>query len=280
MWPILLLIIDAIVAVGAFYYLSLGMPHQLYLIQFQAISVGAGVLITMIIAFTLRGEEQNGNRPLWPMLLPLICAIFAMGIYYALMIGSPQVIDMMVIQGYSVGAGTLLIILISIPFCRGMRPSISFAGITSDDDIAEHDRFRSEYEEDLRAEELPGRQDGLFAVIDVDAQAVADVSKGVIKINKADIGLGDISDIISAAIQDKVNRIVAEIEASNNVVISSVLDGVSGIDKLVAEYATDRENARKAIEQAVQNMQTADEKMAQIEQALEKIRSAVAEKVA
>ncbi|MGD0621691.1 MAG: hypothetical protein ABSA82_04405, partial [Thermacetogeniaceae bacterium] len=132
----------------------------------------------------------------------------------------------------------------------------------------------------LRAEELPGRQDGLFAVIDVDAQAVADVSKGVIKINKADIGLGDISDIISAAIQDKVNRIVAEIEASNNVVISSVLDGVSGIDKLVAEYATDRENARKAIEQAVQNMQTADEKMAQIEQALEKIRSAVAEKVA
>jgi hypothetical protein len=146
-----------------------------------------------------------------------------------------------------------------------MRPSISFAGITSDDDIVEHDRFL---------------QDGLFTEIDFEAQAVADVGKGVMKIDKVKIGLGDISDIISAAIMEKVSRIVDEIETSNATVIGQVLDGVSGIDKLVAEYATDRENARKAIEQAVQNMQATDEKMAQIEQALEKIRSAVAEKVA
>jgi hypothetical protein len=264
-WPIFLLIIDAIITVGAFYYLSLGMPHQLSLVQFQAISVGAGAVIAAIVAFTLRGEEQGGNRPLWPMLLPLICAIFAMGIYYALMIGSPQVIDMLVLQGYSVGIGTLLIILISIPFWRGIQPSISFAGIANDDDIAEHDRF-------LR--------DGLFTEIDVEDQAVVDVGKGVMKIDKVKIGLGDISDIISAAIMEKVSRIVDEIETSNATVIGQVLDGVSGIDKLVAEYAMDRENARRVIDQAVHSMQAADEKMAQIKQALEKIRSAVAEKVA
>ena len=210
-WPIALLFVGAVTAVGAFYCLTLGQPHQLSLIQFQAISVGAGALISVVIALTLRGEEENGKRPLWPMLLPLICAIFAMGIYYALMIGSPQIMDMLALQGYAVGAGTLLIILISIPFWRGIRPIMSLAGVYS---------------------------------------------------------------------REKVNGIVAKIEASNNSVIGSVLDGISGIDKLMAELAADREIARKALDQAVQNMQAADEKMQQIEQAVEMIRSAVAERTA
>jgi hypothetical protein len=80
--------------------------------------------------------------------------------------------------------------------------------------------------------------------------------------------------------REKVNGIVTKIEASNNAVIGSVLDGISGIDKLKAGYATDRENARKALDQAVQSMQAADEKMQQIGQAVEMIRSAVAEKTA
>lgn len=145
------------------------------------------------------------------MLLPLICAIFAMGIYYALMIGSPQIMDMLALQGYAVGAGTLLIILISIPFWRGIRPIMSLAGVYS---------------------------------------------------------------------REKVNGIVAKIEASNNSVIGSVLNGISGIDKLMVELAADREIARKALDQAVQSMQAADEKMQQIEQAVEMIRSAVAERTA
>ena len=173
MWPIMLLLLGAAITVGAFYYLSLGMPHQLFLIRLQAISVGAGVLVTAIIALTLRGEEQNEKRPLWPMLLPLICGIFAMGIYYALMIGSPQVIDMLVLQGYSVGAGTLLIILISIPIWRGMRPVISLAGVPGEqdfsvDEVARHERLGEGYQETghgmttllplLTSEILPGNK--------------------------------------------------------------------------------------------------------------------------
>ncbi len=300
MWPILFLIIDAIVTVGAFSYLSLGMPHQLYLVQFQAISVGTGVLISVIIAFTLRGEEENGKRPLWPMLLPVLCAIFAMGIYYALMIGSPQVMDMLVLQGYSVGAGTLLIILISIPFWRGMRPAMSLVGVSDEfsrDGITEHERLQAGYETfrastvmEASPEEVWSEKQDESLTLAFPAGTEESGSHGiacegtdktlkegrVTKIPKLEIG--DISSMILGPIQKQVDDIVSAAEKEKNEIVGIMLDGVSEIEGMVTEYKEYRQNAQGAIENAVQNMITADEKLMQIEQRMAALRNEIAEK--
>jgi hypothetical protein len=358
LWPIMLLLLGAVITVGAFYYLSLGMPHQLFLIQLQAISVGAGVLVTAIIALTLRGEEQTGKRPLWPMFLPVVCGVFAMGIYYALMIGSPQVIDMLVIQGYSVGAGTLLILLISIPFWRGMRPAVSFAGVCGEQNVAEHGKLVAEYEnlrDDAVAE--PGQSDSksgpwepwkqeqtgdilLEETQDTvpgsetsgqetynESDKLADVTPGQEEVELQDgqeqqkpldeeptdssvpdkqgnggtecdepsdsmagdtiaqtnkeSGVKKISTKLDmlAEIQKQLEAVKAEVELSNNEMVSAVLDRVLEINTLVSECREHRQVAQETIKKAVQNLQAADDKMVQIEQKVETIRSAIAKKI-
>ncbi len=407
-WPILLLLLGATVTVGAFYYLTMGSPQQMSLLQYQAIAVGAGTVVALIIAVIASGDAHVGKRPVWPLLLPVVCGIFIMGIYYALMIGAAQVMQVLVLQGYSVGIGTLLILLLSVLFWRNMRRP-ALAGIPDEHEYFKeemHEQLRKEYEESGHPTTVPLAQqirpesaaiverendlvmdDGALRTIqDIEEKQKGDATltqgkllEGELTLNQQETvqdggrpqceqqeqlpqdwessayetqvqndvdgyGLPEITygagkpeeqelpkdpDVIGEfredtteesvipgecygnaaremlqvtfaresksfaengvkkigkldalkAIQDQLDALKEEFEASNNEVANAVISGVNEVEALVTECKSHHQDAQCALNKATENMRIVDDKMAEIEEKIMTIREAVSEKI-